>query len=68
MKSPFALSVNNALRKILETWGSRLTWTAHRQHTAQIIGDGRHCFHVPRSYHPIRWTSQARSRIWTPSP
>ena len=38
MSGPFALSLNGALRKILETWGSRLTWTAQRQHAAQIIG------------------------------
>jgi len=36
MKGPFALSLNGALRKILETWGSRLTWTVERQHAAQI--------------------------------
>jgi hypothetical protein len=39
MSGPFALSLNDgALRKILETWGSRLIWTAQRQHAAQIIG------------------------------
>ena len=37
MKGPFALSLNGALRKILETWGTRLTWTVQRQHAAQII-------------------------------
>ena len=27
MKALFALFLNGALRKIIETWGSRLTWT-----------------------------------------
>ena len=39
MKGPFALSMNGALRKILETWGTRLTWTVQRQHATQIISD-----------------------------
>jgi hypothetical protein len=26
-----------ALHKILNTWGSRLTWTAQREHAAQIV-------------------------------
>ena len=37
MKGPFALLLNGALRQILETWGSRLTWIVQRQHAAQII-------------------------------
>jgi len=37
MKGPFVLSLNGALRKILETWGTRLTWIVQRQHAAQII-------------------------------
>jgi hypothetical protein len=37
MSGPFALSLNGALRKILHIWGSRLTWTAQRQHAAQIL-------------------------------
>jgi hypothetical protein len=28
LQGPFALSINGALLKILNTWGSRLTWTA----------------------------------------
>ncbi len=28
LQGPFALSMNGALLKILNTWGSRLTWTA----------------------------------------
>jgi hypothetical protein len=44
MKGPFALSMNGALRKILETWGSRLTWTVQRQQAAQIIS-GMEAFH-----------------------
>ncbi len=38
LQGPFALSINGALRKIIHTWGSRLTWTAQREHAAQIIG------------------------------
>ncbi len=37
MSGPFALSLNGALRKLLFTWGARLTWTAQRQHAAQIL-------------------------------
>ena len=38
MKGPFALSLNGALKKIINTWGSRLTWTAQRHDVApQII-------------------------------
>ena len=38
LQGPFALSINDALLKILNTWGSRLTWTAQREHAAQIVG------------------------------
>jgi len=39
LQGPFALSINSALLiKILNTWGSRLTWTAQREHVAQIVG------------------------------
>jgi hypothetical protein len=38
LQGPFALSTNGALLKILNTWGSRLTWTAQREHAAQIVG------------------------------
>ena len=38
LQGPFALSINGALLKILNTWGSRLTWTAQREHAAQIVG------------------------------
>jgi hypothetical protein len=38
LQGPFALSINGALHKILNTWGSRLTWTAQRQHASQIVG------------------------------
>ena len=38
LQGPFALSINGALHKILNTWGSRLTWTAQREHAAQIVG------------------------------
>ena len=37
LQVPFALSINGALLKILNTWGSRLTWTAQREHAAQIV-------------------------------
>jgi len=49
MKGPFALSVNGALRKILEHWGSRLTWTVQRQHVAQLIS-GMEAFHSSASF------------------
>ena len=38
LQGPFALSVNGVLHKILNTWGSRLTWTAKREHASQIVG------------------------------
>ena len=38
LHGPFALSLDGALHKILNTWGSRLTWTAQREHAAQIVG------------------------------
>jgi hypothetical protein len=44
MKGPFALSMNGALRKIMESWGSRLTWTVQRQHAARLIS-GMEAFH-----------------------
>ena len=37
LHGPFALSINGALLKILDTWGSRLTWTAQREHAAHIV-------------------------------
>jgi len=37
LSGPFALSLNGALRKLLFTWGARLTWTAQRHHAAQIL-------------------------------
>ena len=38
LQGPFALSLNIALHKILNTWGSRLTWTAQREHAVHIVG------------------------------
>ena len=38
LQGPFALSIDGALHKILNTWGSRLTWTAQKQHASQIVG------------------------------
>ena len=37
MKGPFALSMKGALRKIMNTWGARLTWIAQRQQVAQTL-------------------------------
>ncbi len=37
LRGPFALSLNGALHKILNMWGSRLTLTAQREHAAQIV-------------------------------
>jgi len=34
LQGPFALSINGALHKILNSWGSRLTWTAQREHAS----------------------------------
>ena len=39
LQGPFALFINGFLHKILNTWGSRLTWTAQREHVAQIVGE-----------------------------
>jgi hypothetical protein len=49
MKVPFALSMNGVLRKILDSWGSRLTWTVQRQHAAQLIS-GMEAFHASASF------------------
>ena len=38
LQGPFALSINGARHKILNTWASRLTWTAQTEHPAQIVG------------------------------
>ena len=38
LQVPFALYINGALHKIVNTWGFRLTWTAQREHAAQIVG------------------------------
>jgi hypothetical protein len=37
LQGPFALSINGAFLEILNTWGSRLTWTAQREHAARIV-------------------------------
>jgi hypothetical protein len=37
MKGPFALSINGALPKVLNSWRARLTWSAQRQHVAQTL-------------------------------
>ena len=38
LQGTFALSIDGAFLKILNTWGSRLTWTAQRKHVAEIVG------------------------------
>ena len=37
LKGPFALSHMGAFKKIMHTWGACLTWTAQREHAAQIV-------------------------------
>ncbi len=37
LQGPFALGLTAALHKILHAWGSCLTWTAQREHAAQIV-------------------------------
>ncbi len=37
LKGPFALSPMGAFKKIMHTWGACLTWTARREHAAQIV-------------------------------
>jgi hypothetical protein len=49
MSGPFALSLNGALRKLLFTWGARLTWTAQRHHAAQIL-NGMDSFYANASF------------------
>jgi len=44
LKRPFALTHTGALKKILMTWGARITWTTHREHVGQILR-GLHAFY-----------------------
>ncbi len=37
LQGPFALPPTVAMAKVLSCWGSRLTWTAQREHDAQVI-------------------------------
>ena len=37
LQGPFALPPTVTLAKVLSCWGSRLTWTAQREHAAQVI-------------------------------
>jgi len=37
LQGPFALPPTVALAKVLSSWGARLTWTAQREHAAQIV-------------------------------
>jgi hypothetical protein len=37
LHGPFALPSTVALAKVLSSWGARLTWTAQREHAAQIV-------------------------------
>jgi hypothetical protein len=43
---PFALSMNGALRKILQSWGSKLAWITQRQHAAQIVSNMEIFFYI----------------------
>ncbi len=49
MSGPFSLFLNGALRKILSTWGARLTWTAQRHHASQIL-NGMESFFANASF------------------
>jgi hypothetical protein len=44
LRGPFALTHSGALKKILGTWGARITWTAQREHAGQILR-GLQAFH-----------------------
>ena len=44
LRGPFALTHSGALKKILGTWGARITWTTQREHVGQILR-GLHAFH-----------------------
>ena len=44
LRGPFALTHSGALKKILCTWGARITWTAQREHAGQILR-GLQAFH-----------------------
>ena len=37
LRGPFALTHSGALHKILGFWGTRLTWTAQREHASNIV-------------------------------
>ena len=37
LQGPYALPPTDALSKVLLCWGTRLTWTAQRDHVAQVI-------------------------------
>ena len=37
LQGPFALPPTVALAKVLSSWGARLSWTAQREHAAQIV-------------------------------
>jgi len=37
LRGAFALTHTGALHKIMRSWGTRLTWTAQREHASQIV-------------------------------
>ena len=44
LRGPFALTHTGALKKIMRTWGARITWTAQREHEGKILR-GLQAFH-----------------------
>ena len=49
MMGPFALNMTSAFHKILNHWGFVLTWTAQREHAAQIVR-GMESFYSSHAY------------------
>ncbi len=49
LRGPFALTYTGALKKILRTWGARISWTAHREH-ASLILRGLQAFHDSEAF------------------
>jgi hypothetical protein len=37
LQGPFPLTYSGSRHKILRTWGSRLTWSAQREHAGQLV-------------------------------
>ncbi len=53
LRGPFALIHSGALHKILRCWGSRLTWTAQREHVGNIVR-GFHAFYDSAAF-VMKW-------------